>query len=152
MRVDYQISDPGLASFGEISDLVVGSFEKRLGSNRSVDFVVLNLSKRCGLEGEIQEKAQGHGLEEIGLFEAELEIHARELEKLAGEGLLRHVQTVYDESDEGTAAFPDGLQELLEEVCKEREVDGAWVEDMGIRDDGKEIGRIGVCPAALIEM
>ncbi|CZT16716.1 uncharacterized protein RCC_02551 [Ramularia collo-cygni] len=142
---DYEIIVPTPISLEAINEIVVHRFEKRLGDNPSVTHVVLDFSKRSHLEDSILLKVEGYGLAEVPLLEIEFEMLARDTEIAAANNLFRHMQTVYEESD---SSGPVSIE--YEEAIEDSDEEGN--ERQPLFGGTKEVARVGVCPAPLMEI
>lgn len=141
MRSDYELSDTAPAYLDDVGDILIRTFERPMGDDPSVTHVVLDLSKCSPIEASVHLKVEGHGMDDLGLLELELEILARDTEAAAANNLFRHMQTVYDERD---SSVEDSV--AAEEVTKEDNE-----EPLRLSKDIEEIDRIGVCPAPLMD-
>ncbi|SMQ45585.1 unnamed protein product [Zymoseptoria tritici ST99CH_3D7] len=97
MVADYGISNPSWTSLVDIKDIVVDAFVEPLGQNPVVKFTTLDLSRTSAFEEAIHQKIAGWELDGINLLEAELEMNARQLERVAAETLFRNMMA--DESE-----------------------------------------------------
>lgn len=126
LRADYELGDPMWADLStDIPEAVVRTFSAPNGTwNVETEWVVVDVSIKTDIEKQVEVKVEGWGLEDVRLLEVEMEVVGREIETGAGWRLCEEVEM---------ATNPSGSSQGGEEH--------------GVVVEGKEVERIGVCPA-----
>lgn len=128
------------ASISELEEAITQRFKAPLLTAGDVDWVTVNLATPTKLETRIREKIAHHGLEAVSLLEVEMELHARRNRARAG---------MYQWEAEKVTQTGDLLKQLVEVGWQgtRRKVEAELM-----RGDGREEGRVGVCPRPAVQV
>lgn len=131
------------ASLSDVEEAITDRSRAPLLLAGDVDWVSLDLAIPTAFETRIKEKIAHHGLDDVSLLEAEIELCARQ---------HRAQNDVYQWEAEIILRKGDYLKDLVELVedglRRKREVESLKRADT----DGREEGRIGVCPKPAVEV
>lgn len=149
MHAHYEISQSARSCTSDAQEVVVQYFKRDIGPTQDVDWVTIDASKTSTFECNVQQKIARHGLDDVNLFEIELELFTKELlertslfrdkdgARLDGETLLRPVAGVWEEA----VAEHEQTQGSVAEVPKDERRDRSKSKSSETLEGGNSEGR-----------